>query len=276
MAEKRGGLFVPQGQRAIASVDTTPPLEIPGIESLSYEAGARESDTTNAMEGDSTVLGAPTIEPVTFTLSSYMPHMPIFRVIDKAYNDITPLNFSIRTQPAQVYPASDTFEGTTTQAEQAIAIAPGTGDFKRFGGLTFCGTEMAAAQAAFATGAVQRGHVLKIGTAYFVVVSIDLDADGSLSTFAPATGTKGVRVQVITAAGENDGSDVSAVSAGAFAVIAPGIQMTFAARIESSPSFTLGAAASAPLASTLNVRPLETIRRPSLHFEQNRAKGAAA
>ena len=70
MAEKRSGLnLFPGARTTVAIVLANETIEIPGVETISYEAGAKESTTINAFQGSATNLGDAPIESVTLTLS---------------------------------------------------------------------------------------------------------------------------------------------------------------------------------------------------------------
>ena len=254
MAEKRGGLFAAPGLRTTVEVseDGVNYTEVPGCNQADHAPGSREANTIQAFEGTTSVLGSLTIEPVTFAVSAYQPHMPAYRIIDEAFRNSQILNWRIRT-PASRYrgptPAGDT--------AQIVETTPNAGPI---GGVTLA---LDSAKRYVEGAAVQRGHVLRLDPAgaaiLFVIASIDVNSDGQLTDFVPASGTLGLRVA------RQDGSDVDDVAAAVYELWRPGIQVAFAGEVETPPGFSVGASASTPLSATVTVRPTAPLPRPTLY-----------
>ena len=262
MAELRGNLFVPQGSRSRVEVQSEGVYyEVPGVESVSYDAGTRESTTISALEGDATSLGSPSIEPVSLTLSAYAATHPVFAQMQTAFDNLSTLNFRITTPATQAI----SLAGAGTQQAQLVAR---TGGDPRLAGVTVSGVN----QDAWTNGTVVRGMVLvrsrTIPTApdftnAFAIVSIDVTAAGALTDFSASSATGGIRVMNLVPKSPNT---IAAAAAADYQVIGPGLIWEFAGRMESAPGFSFGSQASSPVATTLTVRPTVTIRQPTANL----------
>ena len=261
MAEKRGGLFAPRGLRSIVEVQKGAAWnELPGVNSVAHSPGSRDATTISAFEGVMSVLGSQSIEPVTLAISAYQPYQDVWRDIQAAFDANSVLTFRVRT------PANRIYDGGSGAADAQVGIEKTT-TASMIGGLEFPGAPNAATKEVidgFGTKSdlYQRGHAVVVGGETYVVKSIDVNPQGVLTDFNEADpGSGGVRVV------KTDFGDIAAdVAAGAdFEVWEPGVQIQFAARVESPPGFNVGAAASEPLSATLTLRPQTPLARPSLY-----------
>ena len=268
MAELKGGLYAPQGPRSTVELLIGPTYwEVPGIESVQYDAGTRDSTTISALEGEATSLGAPSIEPVSVTLSAYIPSHPVFAIMQSSFENLTALSWRIRTPFSPNVIAKGTGRVTLTASS-------GANNDATVGYLV----PTAANVAQWTDGTVQRGMVVSFsrsqaptGDADYVIGSIDVAADGRTLTNVPGTPTGtapgAVRVKNYPALSPDVVASQTAV---AYTVNAPGFEWTFSARMESAPGFSFGSQASSPLTATLNLRPTVQIPFPTKHLPEDR------
>ena len=252
MAELRGGLYVPVGPRSTVQVQIAGDRwdEVPGIESVAYEAGTRDSTTITALEGEATSLGPASIEPVTLNISAFNPVHPVFAVMQESFGGTGVLNFRSTTPGTKFVPSGTGNTASGTTAQVVAASTPTT-----LGGLTLSD----AAAPFFENGTIQRGMVLVTASNKYVIQSIDVNPDtGKLTPFVPSTVKGGVRVSNLGAHKTN----VAAAAAASFQVWGPGIRWSFAARMESGLGMNYGAGADAPSSGTITLRPTVTIGLP--------------
>ena len=205
MAEKRGGLTGRTGRRVIVEVSKdgfataaspTKPLgnsfEVPGISNFNIGVGEAPTDTTPAFEGSFTTIGEPPVGDVNFTVVSYMPNHPAWKIIEDAHVRGESLAWKIKTQPRDIYGPS---AGNVTAAIKA------TGEVT----LTAGGVDL--------TAGVQRGMALKIGNDYYTIVSVDVDEA------TPANNKMWV-------------SHAAVIGAGIYSILIPALQWEFTAGVK--------------------------------------------
>ena len=269
MAELRGGLLAPQGPRSTVEVLVGPTYwEIPGIESVQYDSGTRDSTTISALEGEATSLGAPSVEPVSATLAAYIPSHPVFPILQSSFENLTALSFRIRTPFSPNIIPKGTGRVTLTQSS-------GAGNDGTVGYLV----PSVANVAQWTDGTVQRGMVVSIartsaptGNYDYVIGSIDVGTDGSTLTNVPGTpnGTNPGAVRILNYPAFDQNNVVASHTAVAYTVNSPGFEWTFSARMESAPGFSFGSQASSPLTTTLNFRPTVTVSSPRKYLPADR------
>ena len=260
MAERMGAAWAPQGLRTKIEVrDGSEWRLIRGLETASHDAGSRSATTINAFEGVSSTLGPKTIEPVEFAVSMYLPHLPVYSVLEDADEKQKALIFRVTGMPNEIVeseaPASGSakvyFEATPTVSIRGKAIFAGEdnpGDL-------------------FRDGIALVGHVVVADLKNYVIESVDVDSDGVL------TGAKGVTVAGIAADRRSSANVATVLEANAvpFQIYEPGLRFQFGAKIEKLFGFSVGASADQPFQSSITVRPTAPIGRGSIVFMQDAA-----
>ena len=251
MAERVGAAYAPQGLRTKIEVrDGATWRHVPGIDSVSHDAGSRSATTITAFEGVSVTLGAKTIEPVTMNVSMYLPQMPIYDVLEKADDDQATLIWRITGKPNKLLAEADAV------AAGAVALTA-TNPASIRGQATFTGTDKPVEL--FEDGIALRGHVVRTGGANFVVESVDVDADGDISADPGITLARVDRANLATAAGA------------VFEIWEPGLRLQFGAKIEQLLGFNVGAQADQPWSSNITVRPTAPVGSGDLVLAQDAA-----
>ena len=225
MAERTGDLVTIPGNLARVQVmDGTNWITLFGASAVDRPQGTRASDTTNAFLGNATVPGVRPIENVTITVASYLPYMPEWSVIRDADAAQRSLLWRFTTKGEIKFPS--------TTGEVAVAVTTGK--------VTFSGTPIPNDQI------LVQGMCIFTGTSgndHYVISSID---DTSSTTTVTATPK--------TAYAKAPGFDVAIAS----------LQFEFFGKVSNSGSFTIGAEASQPLASTLIITPDVEFGEPTL------------
>ena len=238
--------------------------EIPGINSFSYEAGARSVEQVDFFGGSATETGPATINPFTMGLGSDFSHTRAFRLIQAA--DSAGRTVKVRMD---IY-GQRREQGEATAAELGYSVAvPGAGDASKAKGglLSITGTSprVAAIKASFL-----RKNGLGIGDAVWFGVSTEVNPN-ALTDLDDVVLINRVEYE------ENDpfnaehadfaiyvtdatGGDATARSAAAVAEIwTAGLRREFDAHIEMDGSISADASGSPAPDGSLTVRPAGTI-----------------
>ena len=223
---------------------------IPGISDWSHDDGSRSTSTVNVFEGNAGLVGDKDIAPVSFTIGAFLPYMPWYQTLKSLDREQATISWRVR-KPGRQKLAEAT-------ASRLVAVEAGTGDFAKYGGLTFSGTEIKDVDNFLATQGITRGSVLTSGSVEYVVVSVDETSAGALTAFAPATGAGGIRVR------RSDGADVVTAAAAVFTLSAPGIAYAFPARIQQLGGLTAGSDAGNVYSGTFSVMPTVEVPDPVL------------
>ena len=235
--------------------------EIHGINSFSYEAGARSVEQVDFFGGSATETGPPTINPFTMGLGSDFSHTRGFRLIQAADNAGRPVNMRM-----DVYGSlKEGHAGALAELGYAIA-APGASDADKAKGglLTIAGTSD---RVASIMGAFLRKNGLGIGDviwygAEMPTAASDLADDAFIinrveyNDERPFDATDPMFRIFVTKA---DGGDAAVRANGEAQVWAAGLRREFSAHIEMDGSISADASGSPSPDGSLTVRPEGTI-----------------